>query len=71
LSRCSALPSRCANSIQQHRSGAGDCPDLIATLEEDGALLSAGLLVAVIALSVATMTVWETLIGTKWTVGSW
>jgi hypothetical protein len=41
----------------------------IAYLEEDGALLSVALLAAVIALAVATITVWETVLGAKWIVG--
>lgn len=43
----------------------------IAYLEEDGVLLSIALLAAVIALAVATMTVWETVVGVKWIVGLW
>jgi hypothetical protein len=43
----------------------------IAHLEKDGVLLSVALLVAVIALAVATMTVWETVVGAKWIVGLW
>jgi hypothetical protein len=43
----------------------------IAYLEEDGLLLSIALLAAVIALAVATMAVWETVVGAKWIVGLW
>jgi hypothetical protein len=43
----------------------------IAYLEEDGVLLSVALLSAVIALAVATMMVWETIVGAKWIVGLW
>ena len=43
----------------------------IAYLEEDGALLSVALLAAVIALALATITVWETVIGAEWIVGLW
>jgi hypothetical protein len=43
----------------------------IAYLEEDGVLLSVALLVAVIALALATITVWETVIGAEWIVGLW
>jgi hypothetical protein len=43
----------------------------IAYLEEDGVLLSVALLSAVIALAVATMAVWETVVGAKWIVGLW
>ena len=43
----------------------------IAYLEEDGALLSAALSVAVITLAVAAMTVWETVIGAEWIVRLW
>jgi hypothetical protein len=41
----------------------------IAYLEEDGILLSVGLLAAVLALAMATMTVWETVIGARWIIG--
>ena len=41
----------------------------IACLEEDGVLLSIALLAAVITLAVATITVWETVVGAKWIVG--
>jgi hypothetical protein len=40
----------------------------IAYLEEDGVLLSVALLAAMVTLAVATMTVWETVIGAKWIV---
>jgi hypothetical protein len=43
----------------------------LAYLEEDGALLVVALLATVIALAVATMTVWETVVGAKWIVGLW
>jgi hypothetical protein len=43
----------------------------IGYLEEDGVLLSVALLSAVITLAVATMTVWETVVGAKWIVGLW
>jgi hypothetical protein len=43
----------------------------IGYLEEDGVLLSVALLSAVIALAVATMAVWETVVGAKWIVGLW
>jgi hypothetical protein len=43
----------------------------IAYLEEDGVLLSVALLVAVTALAVATMTVWETVLGAEWIAGLW
>jgi hypothetical protein len=41
----------------------------IAYLEEDGILLSVGLLAAVLALAMATMTVWETVVGARWIIG--
>jgi hypothetical protein len=43
----------------------------IGYLEEDGFLLSVALLSALIALAVATMTVWETVVGAKWIIGLW
>jgi hypothetical protein len=43
----------------------------IAYLEEDGLLLSIALLAAVIALAVATIAVWETVVGAKWIAGLW
>jgi hypothetical protein len=43
----------------------------IGYLEEDGALLWIALSVAVITLAVATMTVWETVIGAEWIARLW
>jgi hypothetical protein len=43
----------------------------IAYLEEDGVLLSVALLAAAIALALATITVWETVIGAEWIAGLW
>jgi hypothetical protein len=43
----------------------------LAYLEEDGALLAVALSAAVIVLAVATVTVWETVVGAKWIVDLW
>jgi hypothetical protein len=43
----------------------------IAYVEENGVLLSVALLFAVITLALATMTVWEPVVGAKWIVGLW
>jgi hypothetical protein len=43
----------------------------IAYLEEDGALLSVALSVAGVALVLAMMTVWQTVIGVEWIAGLW
>jgi hypothetical protein len=40
----------------------------LAYLEEDGVLLSIGLLAAAVVLTVATLAVWETLVGAKWII---
>ena len=41
----------------------------LAYLEEDGLLLSIGLLAAVLVLTVALVAVWETVLGAKWIIG--
>jgi hypothetical protein len=41
----------------------------LAYLEEDGLLLSIGLLAAVLVLTVAVVAVWETVLGAKWIIG--
>jgi hypothetical protein len=43
----------------------------LAYLEEDGVLLSIALLAAVIVMTVATMGVWETVVGAKWIAYLW
>jgi hypothetical protein len=43
----------------------------LAYLEEDGVLLSIALLAAVIVMTVATMRVWEVVVGAKWLVDLW
>jgi hypothetical protein len=43
----------------------------LAYLEEDGVLLSIALLAAVIVLSVATIAVWEMVVGVKWIIDLW
>ena len=40
----------------------------LAYLEEDGVLLSIGLLAAAIVLTVAALAVWEMLVGAKWII---
>ena len=40
----------------------------LAYLEEDGVLLSIGLLAAAIVLTVATLAIWEMLVGAKWII---
>jgi len=43
----------------------------LAYLEEDGVLLSIALLAAVIVLSVATIAIWEMVVGVKWIIDLW
>jgi hypothetical protein len=43
----------------------------LAYLEEDGLLLSIGLLIATIVLTVETVAVWEIIVAAKWMIGLW
>jgi hypothetical protein len=43
----------------------------LAYLEEDGLLLSIGLLIAAVVLTVESMAVWEMIIAAKWMIGLW
>jgi hypothetical protein len=43
----------------------------LAYLEEDGVLLSIALLAAIIVITVATMGIWEVVVGAKWIADLW
>jgi hypothetical protein len=43
----------------------------LAYLEEDGLLLSIGLLIAAIVLTVESVAVWEIIVAAKWMIGLW
>lgn len=43
----------------------------LAYLEEDGLLLSLGLLMAILVLTVELVAVWGTVVGAKWIIGIW
>jgi hypothetical protein len=43
----------------------------LAYLEEDGLLLSIGLLIAAIVLTVESVAVWEMIVAAKWMIGLW
>jgi len=43
----------------------------LAYVEEDGLLLSIGLLAAVVVLTVELVAVWEIVPGAKWIIGLW
>jgi len=43
----------------------------LAYVEEDGLLLSIGLLAAVVVLTVELVAVWEIVLGAKWIIGLW
>jgi len=43
----------------------------LAYLEEDGLLLSIGMLNAAVVLTVELVAIWETIRGAKWIIGLW